>query len=93
MTSYILDKYGTVVAIASNPAKSGKCRYAWQACREAIDSRREFNLVNARDGKVSNAKSIDKWLYRHDVMLPFAKEINPGDYFIESDSYFEESDA
>jgi hypothetical protein len=59
----------------------GSVRYGFKAVREEIDANRELNLVNAKSGKISEAKKWAFWERTHPD-LPFAKEINPGHFLI-----------
>ena len=83
MTSYILDNDGMPIAITPTLSeKSGPCRYAFEVCRERIDANRELNLVNARAGKISNAKKWQTWEAKNNTTLPFAAEVAPREYFV-----------
>lgn len=74
-----------VIAMVAGDAKAGACRYAYLRCREAIDANREFNLVNARRGRVTSAKWAEKEVaLTGDVDL--AVELNPGEFFVKDAS-------
>ena len=71
----------SIIAKVSGSAVAGQSvRYSSQRCEEAINASREWNLVNARDGKISNAAKWHKaWNRMEDCR--YAVEINPGEYF------------
>lgn len=81
MNAYIINNHNEPIARIDGEAKSGHCRYAFQKTAEAIDANRHWNLVNARSGRISNAKRWQEWERKHDL-LPTAIEINPGHYFL-----------
>ena len=58
--------------------KSGDVIFSYSKVDENLDANREFNLVNARNGKISNAK---KW-HKFDVM-DIGKEINQDEYYVQ----------
>ena len=72
----------SIVAKISGSAVAGQSvRYSSQRCEEAIDASREWNLVNASYGKLSDATKWHKaWSRVEDCC--YAVEINPGEYFI-----------
>lgn len=56
--SFIISKSGELVAITSETIKSGKAvRYGFETCQEGLDANYDSRLVNARMGKISNAKA------------------------------------
>ena len=72
----------SIIAKINAAAQAGEyVKFSSQRCEEAINASREWNLVNARNGKISNAV---KWHKIWDRMADcrYAVEINPGEYFI-----------
>lgn len=82
MTSSFIISDGTPVARISGTATAGVCWYSWQRCREALNTNRDWNLVSARKGTVSNAARWQNWELRNDVLLPLAEEINEREFFV-----------
>ena len=75
----IYSKEWTVVASVDTNLKSGTLvDYAYEITKEAVNQNREFNLVNARTGKISRAKKYD---VQSNYNLPHASEINPVEFF------------
>jgi hypothetical protein len=76
----------SIIAKVSGSAVAGQSvRYSSQRCEEAIDAAREWNLVNARYGKISDAAKWHKAWSRmcgEEQCDKHAVEINPGEYFI-----------
>ena len=72
--AYIIADDSLIATVQTDLPAGASVRYSWQRCAEAIDANREFNLVNARRGKISRAK---KWAkvpaFDYD-----AEEIAPG---------------
>lgn len=57
--SFIINKSGELVATTAETIKSGKAvSYGFETCKEALNANFESRLVNAKPGKISNAK---KW--------------------------------
>lgn len=57
--SYII-KNGQIAAVTSGTFASGKSvSFSARRTAESLDANREFNLVNASTGKISNAKKWD----------------------------------
>lgn len=81
ISSFIIND-GTPVARISETATAGVCRYSRQRCKEALNTNRDWNLVNARKGTVSNAARWQNWELRNNVLLPFAEEINEREFFV-----------
>jgi hypothetical protein len=75
--AYILNTDGTPVAITNTNLRGGAIvRWGWQRCEERLNPNREWNLVNARNGKISRAK-------RHDSeLVPWAVELSPSNFYI-----------
>lgn len=84
MASYIVNAAGTeLIAVTEKNMPSGMAvQYAWEKCNESIDAAREFNLVNASNGKISNAK---KWaeIERRNGFEVRATEINDREFFLD----------
>ena len=80
-TTFIISD-GTPVARVSGTATAGACRYGWERCKEALNANLEWNLVNARKGKISSAEKWQDWEERHGVLLPVAEEMNEREYLI-----------
>lgn len=79
--SYII-KNNAIIAKTSEALKSGAVvEYAFHTCKEEINADREFNLVNAKTAKISNAKKWDAEYKKSDDQLT-ASEINPGEFLI-----------
>jgi len=77
--SYII-KDGTPIAYIKNEhARSVRASYT--CAREAVDANREWNLVNAFEAKISNAKRWESWEKRNGL-LPLASLINEDDVLI-----------
>ncbi len=78
-TSAYIIKNDTLIASVNTDLKNGSsvC-YAYNKCEEAIDASRDFNLVNARIGKISRAK---KWA-KKSWEVESAIEINKGEFLI-----------
>lgn len=73
---------GSPVARIIGAATSGPCRYGWERCKEELNANREWNLVNARKGKISNNVKWQEWEARNDVLLPVAEEMNEREFLI-----------
>ena len=71
-----------IVAKVSGSAVAGQSvRYSSQRCEEVINAAREWNLVNAQSGKISDAAKWHKaWARMEDCRS--AVEINPGEFYI-----------
>jgi hypothetical protein len=79
MASYIIKK-GELIAKLSVERKSGELvRFSDVTCEEKINAAREFNLVNAQTGRISNAANWNH-IYRKSEGVEIATEINPGEY-------------
>lgn len=75
MTSFIIaDSQPVARLIHAAPADA--CRFGFEKSREALDANVEFNLVNARKGKVSNAAKWQDWEVKNGVELPLAAKLN-----------------
>ena len=57
--------------------ESGDVMFSYVKTEEDIDANREFNLVNAQHGKISNAKKWEK-----SECFDLGKEINDDEYFV-----------
>jgi hypothetical protein len=76
--SYIISN-GQLIATTAETLKSGESVvYSSQTCVESINASREFNLVNQKSAKISNAKKWERDSWR----VGNAKELNPGEYLI-----------
>lgn len=82
MASSLIISDGKPVARVSGTAPAGACLYGWERCKDALNANREWNLANARKGKVSNAAKWQNWEARHDVLLPVADEMNEREFFL-----------
>ena len=71
--AYIIADDSLIATVQTDLPAGASVRYSWQRCAEAIDANREFNLVNARRGKISRAKKWAKLRACYD-----AEEIAPG---------------
>jgi hypothetical protein len=61
-----------------------KVAYSFRRCREGIDANRSWNLVNAKEGKISyDLKNLKKWTRSKEMY--FATEINEKEFYIEID--------
>lgn len=70
-----------LIAETKGDFKSGEeVFFAYEKCEEAIDANREFNLVNQRTGKISNAKKWERKA-KFCLHLPLAIEINKWEFF------------
>ena len=72
----------SIIAKISDASQVGESvKFSSQRCEAAINASRAWNLVNARNGKISDAA---KWHKVWDRMADcrYAVEINPGEYFI-----------
>lgn len=84
MNAYIV-KDGEIVCSVKTELKNGtKVIYSWNRCDEKINASREFNLVNARTGKISRAKKYDQYRMEFSSAACLATEINPGEFYLES---------
>lgn len=81
--SYIIAN-GSIIAKVDAALQSGtEVRFSRVRCEEAIDASREWNLVNAHNGKIGNGAAWDrKWERTEGAACDYATEINPGDFFI-----------
>lgn len=75
---------GSPVARTAAAAEAGDCKYGFEKAAEAINANRQWNLVNARNGKISNAVKWEGWERTNNTILPFATQINPGEFFVDS---------
>lgn len=79
--SYIIANNKIVAKIKAEVANGTEVQFSRVRTEEQINAAREWNLVNAQVGKISNAAKWDaKWSKTEDCY--FATEINPGEYFI-----------
>ena len=77
--SYLISKNGEL--LAEVPAqKSRSIQYSYVRVVEEINTNREYSLVNARSGKISNAKKWEK-IARYSI-LDSAEEINENEFYI-----------
>jgi len=79
MPSFIIANNALVAQCREFHASGEVVRFSAQLCAEKIDASREFNLVNARAGKISNAK---KWAAVASRIedIEIARQINPGEF-------------
>ena len=82
MNSFIIADNRPVARLLST-AIAGACRFGFQRCAEALDANRDWNLVNARDGKISSAAKWQDWEQTNGVELPTAVVLNPCEFLIE----------
>jgi len=73
--SYLIAN-GEVICTVPN-RKSGDVVFSYCKVEETLNSNREFNLINTRNGKISNAK---KW-HKFDV-VDIGAEINQDEYYV-----------
>jgi len=73
--SYLISN-GQLICTVSD-RKSGDVIFSYSKVYENLDANREFNLVNAKDGKISNAK---KW--RFVDVIDIGVEINKDEYYV-----------
>lgn len=78
--AYIIADDSLIATVQTDLPAGASVRYSWQRCAEAIDANREFNLVNARRGKISRAKTWQK----NDLYADSGVEINPGEFYLSS---------
>lgn len=82
---FIIANNSIIAKVSGSAAAGSSVRYSSQRCEEAIDASREWTLVNASCGKISDAV---KWHKAWDRMCgeeqcdKHAVEINPGEYYI-----------
>jgi len=86
--SIILNKDNFPVAKLAATYKPGACKYAYCVCAEKPATNINHNLVNARAGKITNAKKWDDYKKSHFDNLPFADEINIREFLIGSTDKF-----
>lgn len=85
--SYIVSlKSDYLIACTIGNHKSGPCKYSTQKTRESMDANRDFLLVNAIKGKISNAKRWEKIARENDVpfaeLLPDASKLRMPEFYI-----------
>ena len=73
--SFLIKDNKVIAKVADR--ESGDVMFSYVKTKEDIDANREFNLVNAQHGKISNAKKWESAKY-----YDFGKEINKDEYFI-----------
>lgn len=73
----ILDGRQVIAAVDTNLKNGEAIQYAYLKIKEEINANRDFNLVNAKTGKISRNK---RFLDEYDPDS-FAKEINPGEFY------------
>lgn len=81
-TFIIADSRPVAYLPPASTTPAGACRYGFQRSAEALDANREWNLVNARKGKISSAAKWQNWGKKNNVELPVAMELNPGEFLI-----------
>lgn len=84
--TFIIANNQIVAKVKTTVAPGTTVRYSTQRTAEAIDAAREWNLVNASTGKISDAA---KWHRQWDAMCAeeqgdhgTGEEINPGEFYI-----------
>ncbi len=78
-TAYIINN-NNLIAIVDTELKNGaSVQFASSKCVESINAAREFNLVNAKSGKISRAA---KWGKQAAICNYFGTEINPSEFYI-----------
>ena len=75
--SFLVRKNGAIALVSKRA--SGPARYAFSRCEESINSNRKWNLVNAFDARISNAKNLTKTNVED---LYFAEEINDNEFYL-----------
>lgn len=71
----------SIIAKIRGEAQVGEIKFSSQRCKEAINAAREWNLVNAQSGKISDAAKWHRaWAKMSDCR--FAEELNPGEFYI-----------
>lgn len=78
--SYIINQDQQLIANVGDMPSGKTVQYAFHTTPNALDANREFDLVNPRHGKISNAK---RWAGKEAV--GHAKEINKDEFLIETD--------
>lgn len=79
--SYIISNHGELIAkTEAHLPSAASVRYGQERSREEIDANREYNLVNAKDGKISNAKRWDAEYRNSEAGM--AVELNPGEFLV-----------
>lgn len=80
--SYIISNDNELIAkVRAGEQPPGlEVKYGFEKSKEAINAARDYNLVNARTGKISNAKKWDKVFAESEC--GFATEINPGEFLV-----------
>ena len=77
--SYII-RNNKVIGVTAKKYKAQDVLFSSLICKEELDMSREYNLVGAKDAKISNAK---KWSRSKDLLhSATAIEINPNEFHL-----------
>lgn len=79
--SYLINSNGELEAYTSKRLKSGQVvLVSYDRCKNGIDANKEYDLVNAFECKVSNAKKWDKFCESY--YAGSCLEINENEFYI-----------
>lgn len=86
--SYII-KDNEIIAKTKQYIKSGTIvRFGYCVCDENIDRNRDYNLVNSKVGKISNAKKWDKMSeLMHCASIDYSKNCGEDAYLIVGETF------
>lgn len=78
-TAYIIRNNKFIATIDTDLKNGAEVAYAFNRCEEKINANREWNLVNAKYGKVSRAK---KWQKEAALSNETGISISPDEFYI-----------
>ncbi|ULS51793.1 hypothetical protein [Pectobacterium carotovorum] len=78
-TAYIIFNSSVAAVVDTEIANGANVTFSTVTVKEEINANRDFNLVNAQNGKISRAK---RWGNEASKCEYFGREINPTEFFI-----------
>ncbi len=80
--AFIISRNRVIATCETELDNNSEIRFAYLVAKEQINANFDYNLVNAKKGKISRAK---KWDNNKNFDVDFASEINHADFHIISD--------
>lgn len=80
--AFIVAKNEVIAEVETKLLSGEYVRFGYSKTEERIDASREWNLVNAKNGKISRDKKWEKKFCAQKEEMQWGKEINSGEFFI-----------